>query len=197
MAEEEWLSFVWAVGRVSQYRKAIWDEAESQLRVAIERDGLRTDIDHELEAAIKQSQQDRELYKSLGTTRADIAGAGLAESGSGLDILRESAAEGALAYQLVQYPRVNKADLEKWLSEQTPERQLKPAPEDTIKATVHAVYDDAEKAKAKPPNTKELVKPVQRKLKPQGYRASGRQIQSIGKAKEFANRRGVPGKRFT
>ena len=68
MAEEEWLSFVWAVGRVSQYRKAIWDEAESQLRVAIERDGLRTDIDHELEAAIKQMEAILKKVKSASSS---------------------------------------------------------------------------------------------------------------------------------
>jgi len=51
----------------------------------------------EWSTAIKQSQEDRTLFKSLGTTKADIAGAGLAESGSGLDILRESASQGAMA----------------------------------------------------------------------------------------------------
>lgn len=45
---------------------------------------------------IKAAQQDRDLFKSLGQTRADVAGAGFAESGSALDILRESAAQGAL-----------------------------------------------------------------------------------------------------
>lgn|SRR5262245_34983212 len=47
--------------------------------------------------AIKLAQQDRELFKSMGQTRADIAGAGFAESGSAIDILRESASQGALA----------------------------------------------------------------------------------------------------
>jgi hypothetical protein len=47
--------------------------------------------------ALKQSQEDRTLFKSLGETRADIAGAGLAESGSSIDILRESASQGAQA----------------------------------------------------------------------------------------------------
>lgn len=53
----------------------------------------------EYEAAatrIKAAQQDRDLFKSLGQTRADIAGAGFTEGGSALDILRESAAQGAL-----------------------------------------------------------------------------------------------------
>jgi hypothetical protein len=51
----------------------------------------------EWSTGIKQAQEDRELFKSLGTTKADIAGAGLAESGSALDILRESASQGAMA----------------------------------------------------------------------------------------------------
>jgi hypothetical protein len=46
---------------------------------------------------IKAGQADRNLYKSLGQTTADIAGAGFATSGSALDILRESASQGALA----------------------------------------------------------------------------------------------------
>ncbi len=49
-----------------------------------------------LSTAIRQSQADRQLYQALGTTRADIAGAGLAQSGSALDILRESAQQGAM-----------------------------------------------------------------------------------------------------
>jgi hypothetical protein len=36
----------------------------------------------EMSTAIKQSQADRNLYQALGTTRADVAGAGFAASGS-------------------------------------------------------------------------------------------------------------------
>jgi hypothetical protein len=50
---------------------------------------------------IKQMQQDRELNKSLGETRADFAGAGFAESGSALDILREGASQGAIAHAVL------------------------------------------------------------------------------------------------
>lgn len=46
---------------------------------------------------IKQQQSDRELYMGLGKTRAAEAGAGFAESGSALDLLRESAQQGATA----------------------------------------------------------------------------------------------------
>ena len=45
--------------------------------------------------AIKQGQADRELYMSLGKTKAGEAGAGLAQSGSAIDLLRSSAQQGA------------------------------------------------------------------------------------------------------
>lgn len=51
----------------------------------------------ETSTAIKSAQQDRDLFKAMGATRADVAGAGFAESGSALDILRDSASQGALA----------------------------------------------------------------------------------------------------
>jgi hypothetical protein len=46
--------------------------------------------------AIKEFQTEREIQNSLGETRADVAGACFAESGSALDILRESASQGSL-----------------------------------------------------------------------------------------------------
>lgn len=46
--------------------------------------------------AITEFQQTRELTKSLGQTTADVAGAGFATAGSALDILRDSASQGAL-----------------------------------------------------------------------------------------------------
>jgi hypothetical protein len=45
---------------------------------------------------IKQAQLDRDIYKTLGGQAADVAGAGFAASGSALDILRDSASQGAL-----------------------------------------------------------------------------------------------------
>jgi hypothetical protein len=50
----------------------------------------------ETSTAIKLAQQDRETYKALGGIAADVAGAGFAASGSALDILRDSASQGAL-----------------------------------------------------------------------------------------------------
>ncbi|HEY1982963.1 MAG TPA: hypothetical protein VGH13_23025 [Xanthobacteraceae bacterium] len=51
--------------------------------------------------AIKQAQSDRQLSMSLGATKAAVAGAGLAESGSALDVLRESAQEGATTHAVL------------------------------------------------------------------------------------------------
>jgi hypothetical protein len=50
-----------------------------------------------MSTAIQEFQKERDLSKSLGQTTADVAGAGLATSGSAIDILRESASQGALA----------------------------------------------------------------------------------------------------
>lgn len=46
--------------------------------------------------AIKQMQQDRSNETQIGGQKADIAGSGGAASGSALDILRDSASQGAL-----------------------------------------------------------------------------------------------------
>jgi hypothetical protein len=45
--------------------------------------------------AIKQGQADRALFTSLGATTAAEGNSGLATSGSAIDILRQSASEGA------------------------------------------------------------------------------------------------------
>jgi hypothetical protein len=45
---------------------------------------------------IKEAQQDRALFQGIGRTTADIGGAGFAQSGSALDILRDSAQQGSL-----------------------------------------------------------------------------------------------------
>lgn len=50
---------------------------------------------------IKEVQAERQLYLGLGTTQTDIAGSGFSMSGSGLDILRSGAAQGALTKQVV------------------------------------------------------------------------------------------------
>ena len=46
--------------------------------------------------AIKGAQQDREVYMNLSQQGADVGGSGLSQSGSALDVLRDSASQGAL-----------------------------------------------------------------------------------------------------
>jgi hypothetical protein len=55
----------------------------------------------EQSVAIQQMQQERNTTMQIGGQRAEIAGAGGAESGSALDILRDSASQGALAKQVL------------------------------------------------------------------------------------------------
>jgi hypothetical protein len=49
----------------------------------------------EMSTGIQTAQAERNLYMSIGATKAGVAGAGFGEGGSALDILRESAQEGA------------------------------------------------------------------------------------------------------
>jgi hypothetical protein len=51
--------------------------------------------------AIKEAQQQRELTMTLGGQKADVAGGGFAESGSSLDLLRDSASQGALTHAVL------------------------------------------------------------------------------------------------
>lgn len=48
--------------------------------------------------AIKLAQQNRAQFGAIGQTKADVAGAGFSESGSALDILRDSASQGAMQH---------------------------------------------------------------------------------------------------
>ncbi len=52
-------------------------------------------------AQIQETQAQRKIYQTLGGQKADIAGAGLANSGSALDIMRDSAQQGSLTKQLI------------------------------------------------------------------------------------------------
>lgn len=49
-----------------------------------------------ISTGIKLAQQDREIYKVTGGITADVSGAGFDMSGSALDIMRDSAAQGSL-----------------------------------------------------------------------------------------------------
>jgi hypothetical protein len=52
--------------------------------------------------AIQTMQAERQMYKSMGQTTADVAGAGFTTGGSALDLLRESASQGALQQAVLQ-----------------------------------------------------------------------------------------------
>lgn len=70
--------------------------------------------------------------------------------------------------------------------------QLKPASNQMIKSAVHREYERAERQGEKPPNIKEVRKPVQDHLRASGHDASLAKIQEI--ANEFKHRRRPPGK---
>ena len=55
----------------------------------------------ETSTAIKEAQQQREMMSTLGGQQADVAGAGFAASGSALDLLRDSASQGALTHAVL------------------------------------------------------------------------------------------------
>lgn len=52
--------------------------------------------------AIQETQAQRKIYQTIGGQKADVAGAGLAASGSALDVMRDSAQQGSLTKQLIQ-----------------------------------------------------------------------------------------------
>ena len=62
-----------------------------------------------------------------------------------------------------------------------------------IESEVRRVYDIADKEGKKPPNIKEVAKPVQDLLREKGYTTSAKQIQEIAESPEFAKRRWPPG----
>lgn len=53
-------------------------------------------------ADIKTLMAERQAYQTISGQKSDVAGAGLAASGSALDLLRSSESQGALTKQLVQ-----------------------------------------------------------------------------------------------
>lgn len=70
---------------------------------------------------------------------------------------------------------------------------LRPASQMHISEAVAAAYDEAVSAGRNPPNIVKLVAPVQTILNAAGLRASGKAIQEVAGAHEFAQRRRKPG----
>jgi len=71
---------------------------------------------------------------------------------------------------------------------------MRSAPTPEIHKAITAAYDNAETGSAKPPNLKEIIKPVQEILSVQGYKASGSQIQKLADAPKHKSRRRPVGK---
>lgn len=81
--------------------KAQGDRLEGQNYDLAAQYALKEEHYTELSTGIKEMQQTRENTQALGATTADVAGAGFAASGSAMDLLRDSASQGALAKQVL------------------------------------------------------------------------------------------------
>jgi|CXWL01.1.fsa_nt_gi hypothetical protein len=101
-----------AIGARGQAEASRYSATANRMRAGIYRDeatgydsaGYLSELSlqfQEKSTAIQQMQADREIYKTIGGAEADIAGAGFSASGSGLDILRDSAAQGALTKEII------------------------------------------------------------------------------------------------
>jgi hypothetical protein len=74
------------------------------------------------------------------------------------------------------------------------EPKLKIAPESKIDQEISAEYDEAERKGLKPPNLKEIARPVLARLRAEGYQASQRQILKLAEAEKHKGRRRPPGR---
>jgi hypothetical protein len=77
------------------------------------------------------------------------------------------------------------------------DQKLRIAPEAQIVKAITAVYEEYKATGKKPPNVRQLVEPVQRKLEAQHLRASGRNIQKLADADKFKALRRRRGKTWT
>ncbi len=67
----------------------------------------------ETSTEIKGAQQQRDFFKTMGAQQASIASAGFENSGSAVDLMRESASQGALAHGvLAQQGLIEEASFE-------------------------------------------------------------------------------------
>jgi hypothetical protein len=73
------------------------------------------------------------------------------------------------------------------------EPEMRPASDSIIHKTISEVYNDSDRRGLKPPNVKELVKPVQTILRDNGYQSSGRHIQELAQNGRHKSRRRKPG----
>jgi hypothetical protein len=68
------------------------------------------------------------------------------------------------------------------------------APDAAIHRATDKEYDAAETTGLRPPNLKEIITPVQKRLELEGYEASGRRIQQLAGDSRYKGRRRKPGK---
>lgn len=101
-------TFSGAAGAVGDLFAAEGDKAKADFDFAEAKNyGLASDLAlqnekfTEVSTSIKEAQQQRELLSKQGGVEAGVAGAGFAESGSALDILRDSASQGALTHAVL------------------------------------------------------------------------------------------------
>jgi hypothetical protein len=101
---------------------------------------------------------------------------------------------------------VKEAEYLAWLDQATgtreavpiePEPKPKNAPEVKIDQVISSEYELAKQKGLKPPNLKEIIRPVQARLRAEGYYASGRQIQKFAEAEKYRVLRRPPGRTLT
>jgi hypothetical protein len=68
------------------------------------------------------------------------------------------------------------------------------APTSLIQEVITRVYDDHERSGKRPPNVNEITKPVQERLREEGYESSLNGIRKLAGDEQFAKRRWKPGK---
>lgn len=90
-------------GAVSDLYAAEGDRAEAQQYDLASQYASQEAVFTESSTRIKEMQADRQITMAIGGVKAGYAGSGLAESGSAGDVLRESAAQGALTTSAINY----------------------------------------------------------------------------------------------
>jgi hypothetical protein len=89
------------IGGMSADIKAKGDIAEAQSYEMAAQLALLNKQYTVTETAVKEAQNEREVYQTISQQEAGVAGGGLAESGSALDLLRSSASQGALSHAII------------------------------------------------------------------------------------------------
>jgi hypothetical protein len=150
----KWTAFAEAA-RIARYRLNVTHMAAEAL--------LR---DHLSEFTVRRDSQLAEQLKATYEPRRNYGPFAIraAEPGSALDLLAESAAQGALEYALAESPLIDADELLNWLEQRAPAQPLKAASEKVIREAIKQVYDDADKGGTKPPNINELPEPVMSQL---------------------------------